>query len=223
MSLKLFVSSKPWLLIITLFVVVATTAMLVNNSIKARGDVGRLSQRVGSDLSNPKGDQRRVTYGGASFSYSSLLAEGVRSETVKEQRLQSADEKPDSVTPTHVAFHLEGPYAANHRSSFFDSPEIHVYSISDYKKVLAASKRYVEELDRDVQALKKDLGNKPPHFDSAIPVLPWIDAVQAFRSHVKYIEFTNGKGILFLTQYNIEPSIINNDGLAYIFQGLTDD
>jgi hypothetical protein len=223
MALKSLASFKPWLFVVSLLVVSMVVALIASNRIKVRGNADGLGQPFSLDASNPRRTQKRVTYGRVSFSYSPLLAEEVRTETVREQRLENADEKPDNATPTHVAFHLEGSYSAEHRSSFFDSPAIHVYSISEYKKVLGASKLYVEQLDRDVQALKRDLRDKPPHVDSTIPVLPWVDAVQAFRAHVKYIEFTNGKGILFLTQYNIEPSIINNDGLAYIFQGLSDD
>ena len=222
MALKLYATYKSLVLIIALFVIAAIGA-LITNRITVRGGGDRRGRLIDLDSSNAQSIQRRVTYNGVSFSYSYLLATEVKAKTVREQFLKHADEKPDTVTPTHLAFTLEGSYSAEHQSSFFAPPEIHVYSISEYKKVMAASKRYVEELENEVLALKRVLRDKPSHVDTAIPVLPWIDAVQAIRAHVKYVEFGNGKGILFLTQYNIEPSIINNDGLSYVFQGLTDD
>jgi hypothetical protein len=56
-----------------------------------------------------------------------------------------------------------------------------------------------------------------------MPFLPMWEAQQAFVSHVKYVNFRNGKGVFFLTQWNIETSQIANDGLEYAFQGITDD
>jgi hypothetical protein len=59
------------------------------------------------------------------------------------------------------------------------------------------------------------------------PASGWIGmslrARQAFRARVNYVPFKNGRGIMFLSQYNIETSLINNQGLAYVFQGVTDD
>jgi len=223
MAFKLYATHKPLALIIGLFVIAAIAALVVGNRIRVRGSGDRPDRLVDLGSSNAQSIPRRVTYNGVSFSYSYLLATEVKAETVREQFLEHADEKPDNVTPKHLAFTLEGSYSAEHESSFFAPPEIHVYSISEYKKVMAASKRYVEALENDIEAMKRILRDKPPHVNTAIPVLPWVDAVQAIRAHVKYVEFRNGKGVLFLTQYNIEPSIINNDGLSYIFQGLTDD
>jgi hypothetical protein len=49
------------------------------------------------------------------------------------------------------------------------------------------------------------------------------EAQQAFVSNVKYVNFRNGKGVFFLTQWDTETSQITNDGLEYAFQGITDD
>lgn len=223
MALKFNATGKTWLLIVLLLVISWIAALTISNRIKANR--GQRSQVTSLDPGSlrTQSSQRRVTYEGIGFSYPSILGENVKAETVTQHHLERADEKPDSATPRHVSFHLEGSYAEGHRSSFFDSPAIHVYPLSDYKRVLAASKQYVEELDRDVQSLKRILTDRPSHIEGTIPVLPWIDAVQTIRAHVRYVQFRNGRGITFLTQYNIEPAIVNNDGLAYLFQGLTDD
>jgi hypothetical protein len=46
---------------------------------------------------------------------------------------------------------------------------------------------------------------------------------QAFIAKKKLLRFRNGRGVLFLTQYGQEKLPINNAGLVYTFQGLTDD
>jgi hypothetical protein len=49
------------------------------------------------------------------------------------------------------------------------------------------------------------------------------DGSQTFQRKIKHFSFQNGKGIFFLTQFDIEPSLINNEGLTYCFQGITND
>ncbi|HUI65453.1 MAG TPA: hypothetical protein VL126_11470, partial [Bacteroidota bacterium] len=56
-----------------------------------------------------------------------------------------------------------------------------------------------------------------------IPFLPWADETQAFIAKRKFIRFRNGRGVLFLTQYEQERTPVNNMDLVYCFQGLTDD
>lgn len=57
-----------------------------------------------------------------------------------------------------------------------------------------------------------------------MPFLPFgTDAAQSFLARVKYIDFKNGKGVFYLTQFDTEPSLVNNQGLLYTFQGLTGD
>ncbi len=57
-----------------------------------------------------------------------------------------------------------------------------------------------------------------------MPFLPMWEASQAFFTRPQYINFKNGRGIFFLTQWNVsETSQVTNDGLDYAFQGMTDD
>lgn len=50
------------------------------------------------------------------------------------------------------------------------------------------------------------------------------EASQAFFARPQYISFKNGRGVFFLTQWNVsDTSQVTNDGLEYAFQGITDD
>jgi hypothetical protein len=56
-----------------------------------------------------------------------------------------------------------------------------------------------------------------------MPFLPMWEACQAFVAHVRYVNFKNGRGVFFLTQWNTETSQVVNAGLEYVFQGITND
>jgi hypothetical protein len=58
---------------------------------------------------------------------------------------------------------------------------------------------------------------------AAMPFLPMWEACQAFISHVRYVDFKNGKGVFFLTQWDRETTQISNESLEYAYQGITDD
>jgi hypothetical protein len=166
---------------------------------------------------------KMVAYEGVNFAYPVLLASEIKSEIKPVFPLTGETDKPEGVVPAHVSFTLVGPYASRHTSSYF-APELSIYPIPKYKDALALSRNYVESLEKDIQSLKMMLAEQPTSPEKEIPFLPFgIDATQAFHSRVKYINFKNGRGIMFLTQFNIEPSLVNNQGLVYTFQGLTDD
>jgi hypothetical protein len=170
----------------------------------------------------PKGN-KLASYNGVSFRYPVALASEVKYETKPEAVLVGETDKPDGVVPAHTAFTFKGSYGSRHESSFF-TPEISIYPIQKYKQALAVSPAYVQSLERDMQSLKAILDARPASLEREVPFLPFgTDATQAFISHLKYIDFKNGRGLIFLTQFNIEPSLVNNQGLTYIFQGLTDD
>jgi len=46
---------------------------------------------------------------------------------------------------------------------------------------------------------------------------------QAFIGKRKFLRFRNGRGVLFLTQYQQETLPVNNGALVCTFQGMTDD
>jgi hypothetical protein len=70
----------------------------------------------------------------------------------------------------------------------------------------------------DLQALL--LSQKTVDF---MPFLPPFNAQQVLHAQVQYLDFENGSGVRFLTQFDQAPLPINNFELIYTFQGLTRD
>ncbi len=62
-----------------------------------------------------------------------------------------------------------------------------------------------------------------PSSDEILPFLPLWNAGQVFHSNFAYLDFQNGSGIRYLTQYGQDVYPINNYSLFYTFQGLTSD
>ena len=160
-----------------------------------------------------------VSFEGASLKHGSALGK-VSARRIPARVLEDPSEKPDDVKGEHLSFTFEG---YPQRKETFFNPVIEIYKLDDFRSAFKASPEYVRGIDRAVRDLKRRIATRNRDTRTEIPYLPFVDASQAFRSRVRLINFGKGKGIAFLTQYNIEPSVINNQGVAYIFQGLTDD
>jgi hypothetical protein len=112
---------------------------------------------------------------------------------------------------------------AHARFSFVDyflqetlhEPRIEVYPLASYEA-------YSEYAAQAIADLRQLLAERPAAPET-IPVLPAFNAMQLIRAQVAYVDFRDGTGIRFLTQYAQAPGPINNHGLFYAFQGLTDE
>jgi hypothetical protein len=56
-----------------------------------------------------------------------------------------------------------------------------------------------------------------------MPFLPPFNAAQVMHAQISYLDFENGQGVRYLTQFDQAPLPINSFELIYTFQGLTDD
>lgn len=178
-----------------------------------------------------KGD---VSYKGISFRFNPSLASQVEAKTVPPQPdLEDKQAKLEGIPVEHHAFTF---VSSKHESTFWQFPEIDVFRLADYQNGLNGAPIYSQGATESVRLLKTILSKQPKPWalkrllarqkypdKNDMPLLVLLDAKQAFHARLKYIDFVNGKGVLFLTQYNIEGSLINNQGLAYVFQGLTND
>jgi hypothetical protein len=93
-------------------------------------------------------------------------------------------------------------------------PQIFIYPVGD----LALANQNAGNVTTDLQDL---LQTRQP--GETLPFLPLISAKQVLHSQVQYLDFKNGKGVRFLTQFNTGIVKINNAQLIYTFQGLTND
>lgn len=67
------------------------------------------------------------------------------------------------------------------------------------------------------------LETRPEYIYNNIPSLPLTTDAQIVKSHIHYLDFQNGQGIRFITQYAPYAGLVTNQDLVYTFQGLTDD
>lgn len=88
-------------------------------------------------------------------------------------------------------------------------PQVHVFQAAEYAQYADLSKQIVSAL----QGLQYLDGQPLP---AGFPAGP-------FNAHVGSVNFTNGTGIRYLTQFNQAPLPVTNNELIYYFHGLSSD
>jgi hypothetical protein len=124
--------------------------------------------------------------------------------------------------PGFMVFTLEG-YLVETRA---EQARIFVYRVDD---LAAESQHSADDLANLGQLLQgqPDLGAYPKAgVDAPSGYVPWVRAINAtpmMHAGVAYLDFQNGAGMRYLTQYAQGLSVVNNEELMYTFQGLTED
>jgi hypothetical protein len=110
--------------------------------------------------------------------------------------------------PEHRRVTLQGYPVVEHSLE----PQIFIYPLAE----LAGVDQGAGQMAADLQAL---LQNRQPI--DAMPFLPLNNSYQVMHAQVQYLDFKNGSGVRFLTQFNQGLVKINSDQLFYTFQGIT--
>ena len=160
-----------------------------------------------------------VDFQGIRFEYNSNLAESVWPEFVLAE-----EGTPDApvwlVWPEHVRFTFASAREPTDSPIGSMGPFVHsqimVFPAEKYDRMSDIAQEEMEKL----QAL---LQTRPPAPEDPISLLPLINADQVFHAQVKYLDFQNGSGVRFLTQYSQDVFPIVNPNIFYTFQGLTQD
>jgi hypothetical protein len=146
------------------------------------------------------------TCSGATFD-AALVAAGATPSVVP---AEGGDPDPWPAVPEHVLYSFQGyPLAGT-----FHDPAIHVFSVAEYTAV-------ADFVPERVTALQQLLLTQPADPAQGIPFLPAWNAAQMFHAVVGYINFQNGSGVRFLTQYGQAYWAVNNHDMFYAFSGLT--
>lgn len=147
---------------------------------------------------------------GVTFSYDESLAVSVNCEVVpatpRDQDGPYWDIYPEHDRIAFVGYPL--------RDTFHD-PLIYVFPIAEYEEMSDIAANTISEL-------RLLLSGQPQNPDN-IPSLPVINAGQIIHTKISYLNFQNGSGVRFLTQYAQAASPIDNQDLIYSFQGITND
>ncbi len=97
----------------------------------------------------------------------------------------------------------------------FHTPTIRIYSVADYKAIN-------ENVSEGMDGLLTAFDTQPQdHAGLFVPDL--YNAGQLFQAQVKYLDFQNGSGARWLSQYGQAYYAIGTPYLFYTFQGFTDD
>jgi len=151
-----------------------------------------------------------VVFEGVSFSFDDSLASRVEPEIVP-----ATDPEVESwwQEPEHIRFNFRSYILAG----TFHEPQLVVYPAEEY----AALDEWAGEIIEELRGLLADRPAISPGM--SLPFLPIFNAAQETTVKAAYIEFSNGSGVRYLTQYSQSGSPINNNELFYTFQGLTTD
>lgn len=124
---------------------------------------------------------------------------------------QTDEVAPWEVAPLHEEIMLEGYVLPD----TFHEPAIRIYPVRDFIALLPSLAERTNTLEQIIRDQSSDPGS--------VPLLPPWNAGQVFLAKPAYLEFQNGSGIRYLTQYGQSFAPINNQDLFYSFQGLTAD
>jgi len=122
----------------------------------------------------------------------------------------AADIPTWDILPAHTVISLNGYVIQSH----MHKAQLIIYPVGELAKFNEGAGRKADELRALLQT--KQTGER-------MPFLPLFNAAQVMRAQVKYLDFANGTGVRFLTQFDQAPIPINNRELFYSFQGLTYD
>jgi hypothetical protein len=159
----------------------------------------------------PEAPVSGTSYGGVSFSFDPVVANNVTPRTVPANTPPQDAAPWDAANPEYIQFKFSG-YPLT--GTDFE-PILEVYPVMAYENVNAAA---IEKIDSLRQFLK-DKQTNPEN----IPFLPTINAGQMLHAGVAYLNFKNGTGVRYLTQYGQSFAPINNKSMFYTFQGITND
>jgi uncharacterized protein YraI len=162
-----------------------------------------------------------VSFDGISFQYDLSLAAHVSQEILPATARGGMFGTP---SPAHTLFtFVGGPFPAPVYPELpwqrHNSAEILIYPTSGF----GSQDRLDVTANERLHALGQLLEEQPSGLVSEFPALPLNNAAQAIHAQIHYLEFQNGRGVRFLTQYNQEARPINNQELVYVFQGITED
>lgn len=153
-----------------------------------------------------------ASYGGVTFSFDPSITDEVSGQTIPAEDGSGENVPYWEITPEYTLFRFDGYALAN----TFHQPQLFVYPVADYEAV-------VPDVAEIVSSLQTLLHERPSDPTDALPFLPMFNAGQVFTAQVTYVDFQNGSGVRYLTQYAQALTVINNQEVFYTFQGLTDD
>ncbi len=114
------------------------------------------------------------------------------------------------VLPEYTLVTLQGYPISNHLLQ----PQIFIYPVAELETTNEGAGTIVASLQTLLQS---------PQEIPNMPFMPLFNASQVMHVHVQYLDFKNGQGVRYLTEFDQGILPINNFELIYTYQGLTSD
>lgn len=123
-----------------------------------------------------------------------------------------ATNKPSGMMPAHTRIK-------------FPKGAIDLVNIAAWEKLFEVEPKTAKGCVTDpIAAFKKLLKSKAlPPKDKEVPFASCPDASQSFVVQPRRVKFKGGEGLLWVTEFSIEPVLPSNTTLEAVFQGLTTD
>ena len=172
--------------------------------------------RQNTNQVKPSDQQRAVEFKRVSFRYDPTVFGEVKSETVPAQALEEPNDKPDGVAPAHENF----TFALGREN--WDA-YVSVYPLNEFPKVYDVNSKLAKAMQLEIKGLREVLKDNSYRHNGQIPHLPFRDATDNFYVRVKPLNFLNGKGVVFVTHWTHEATLVSNRNLVYRFEGISDD
>lgn len=138
-----------------------------------------------------------------------ILATSFESETVA--AVPASDAVPYwEVLPQYTRVTLQGYPISAHLMK----PQIFIYPVEDLQTVNEGADSIIASLQTLLQS---------PQEMANMPFLPMFNAAQVTHTQVQYLNFKNGQGLRYLTEFAQGILPINNHELIYTYQGITND
>lgn len=168
-----------------------------------------LTQAVPGEF-QPAGEQTTVSYSPLTFTIPPRIADGASMLTFP--RLDSDDAAWWEKTPGHLQVSLADTYLLQGKTH---QPAIYVYPALAYAELLPPAFESIHRLDNFLYA-----PNNIPAL-SELPGVPFFNTQILFASQIQQVNFQNGSGIRYVTEYAQYAAPANNTDLFYTFIGLT--
>lgn len=160
-----------------------------------------------------------VEYQGIQYEYDSALAESVWPE-----RMPAREGTPDApewlAWPEHVRFTFASADGFGDISPSSMGPFVHPQIMVFPAETFGTMSDFAQQ---EIEKLQVLLKTRPSASEDPLPLLPLINAAQVFHTQVEYLDFQNGSGVRYITQYSQDIFPILNQSIFYTFQGLTED
>jgi hypothetical protein len=136
------------------------------------------------------------------------VANGFQTETIA--AVPAGDAPYWEMLPEYTQITLQGYPISDHLMT----PQIFIYPVEELQAVNEGTEPIVTSLQTLLQS---------PQEIPNMPFLPLFNAQQVMHAHLQYLDFQDGQGLRYLTQFDQAFIPISNDELIYTYQGLTSD